>query len=213
VFTPYQLVGASETVLTDISDSGLGVGAFVQSGRTLGFKSAADGVVVLDTGADVTYAAGVNDRGEIVGGLTTFDGTSLAFIWRSGSFSYFDFANSTNSFASDINNRSQIVGSYVDANNTTTGFLYDKGHFTKIRMPGSAFTVAVAINDLGQIIGRSDLGAFMYWNGNYSLLSTPEGGIETYVIGINDLGQVVGFYSTGLQFVPFQGRVEPIRKR
>jgi probable HAF family extracellular repeat protein len=73
-------------------------------------------------GASFTYAHGINDSGQIVGGFDDATGTAHGFLDTGGSFTTIDVPGATNTFANGINNSGQIVGSFTDGR-TNHGFL------------------------------------------------------------------------------------------
>lgn len=64
--------------------------------------------------------------------------------------------------------------------------------FTTVNYPGAAYTDVRGINSTGQIVGYTDLGAFRYSGGTYSLLPPAPGGLQTSAHGINDDGLIIG---------------------
>jgi probable HAF family extracellular repeat protein len=106
-------------------------------------------------GGIVSFAAGINNAGQVVGYSTT---TPLAtpyhaFLWQSGVMTDLGTLGGPYSYAQGINNAGQVVGySYPHA------FLWQNGVLTDLNdllPPGSGWTLqeATAINDLGQIVG------------------------------------------------------------
>jgi probable HAF family extracellular repeat protein len=152
--------------------------------------------------ASRTFARGINDRSEVVGGFNDF--RVHGFLRSRGQFTVIDVPGSTSTLAFGINNKSQIVGSYGvpgERNDQGVfvlpiyGFLLDRGHFTRIAVPNADATIAFGINDLGQIVGayydaRGTHG-FLWTNGQFITIEVPDA-FGTEVRGINNLGNVVG---------------------
>ena len=158
---------------------------------------------------ELTFAIGINDRGQIVGYYVDACGTLHGFLRdKRGVFTTIDHPDAPLATAAlDINNRGQIVGTYADAEETTHGFLLDKGVFTTIDFPGSSFTEAVGINGRGQIVGfyldaERTIHGFLRDRGRgarrgegvFTTIELP-GALATSADDINNRGQIVGTYS------------------
>jgi probable HAF family extracellular repeat protein len=153
-----------------------------------------------------TWASGINDRGQIVGGYFCcggiFTGHYHGFLFDRGEFTTIDvpFPGALHTEANGINNRGQIVGIYVN-DTGRHGFLYDDGVFSTIDVPftDAISTDAFGINDRGEIVGRYDDGqnfhGFLYSQGEFSRLDAPFSQVpNTIAYGINNRGQIVGGY-------------------
>lgn len=64
--------------------------------------------------------------------------------------------------------------------------------FTTINYPGATGTDVRGLNSVGEIVGYTDLGAFRYSAGTYSLLPPTPDGRLTSAHGINDDGLIIG---------------------
>ena len=134
---------------------------------------------------DETGVAGINSRGQIVGGYVDAEGTVRSFLLDDGVFTPIDHPDAgAATIASGINDRGQIVGLYVDADGRGHGFLLDKRRGA--RRDDGVFTT----------IDHPDAGS--------------EPGTGTAVFGINDRGRIVGTYidpgGKGHGFVRDKGR-------
>ena len=68
-------------------------------------------------------AAGINDKGEIVGGYHTSNGL-LGFLYSGGKYTTIDVSGSSSTAAAGINNKGEIVGNYTNSLGVEFGFLY-----------------------------------------------------------------------------------------
>jgi uncharacterized membrane protein len=160
-------------------------------------------------GADKTYAAGINPRGDIVGfyhlrGDTT-DANYGFFLGKRGLVDI-NYPGSVSTSAMAINSAGDIVGGYRDSlTGPTHGYLLRKGRFTPIDVPGATFTLAYDINSEGDIVGH--LGApsgwmnvFLWRHGHFTTYAHPLAEAArkmTCGFGINSQGQIVGHYVDG----------------
>ena len=184
-------------------------------------------------GAIGTELDGINDRGQIVGLLTTSGGQEHGFLDDRGLFSPIvaPFPGTEPTLTFGINNEGQIVGGYVNISGSH-GFVDHKGRFSSIDVPfaGALETSAFGINDRnqndraddrgnrGQIVGQyhDNVGphGFVDNKGRFSPIDVPfPGASATFARDINDRGQIVGIYddSTGRHgFVDDRGRFSPI---
>jgi len=109
----------------------------------------------------VTYASGINDAGDIVGGYNEddIDETRRGFVLRDGVYSTFDVPGSgvTDIFA--INNAGGMAGEYLDFDGLIYGFLFSPNRgFHRLAGTGNSkrrFTwlSPFGLNDLGRIAG------------------------------------------------------------
>jgi autotransporter-associated beta strand protein len=147
--------------------------------------------------AQGTYAFGINNAGQIVGG-SEVNWVSKGFVYSNGAYVSFNVPGDngeTTPFG--INNASQIVGFFNSGN--YHGFLYDNGVYTQLDAPGATQgTSAYGINDHGQIVGGVNGGpqGWLYSGGVYTTVSVP-GASGTRPFGINNAGQIVGLYDDG----------------
>ena len=117
------------------------------------------GAVYLTSWAiEQSIAAGINDNGDIVGFLTTSNGSVKGFLLRGTTFTLFSFPHSNNTTPFGINLSDQIVGSYVDGAGKTHGFLLTNplthAHYQSIDDPnGIGTTIINGINDNASLVG------------------------------------------------------------
>lgn len=103
-------------------------------------------------------AAGINDRGHIVGYMTTARGAVESFLFGGRAYTEFFYPGSMDTTALGINGGGEIVGSYVDLAGATHGFfLTDASTNPKWRSfdepNAKGFTRLSGINDRGQFVG------------------------------------------------------------
>ena len=151
-------------------------------------------------------ALGMNDSGVIVGG--TIGTPEQAFIFQSGTYTFFSRPGWTNTEARAINNAGLVTGwSYeydpVLGYTAASGFLYDPATatYTDIPVPGSTFVIAQGINAANQVVGS----ALLLPGGERAFLRDPAtgtlsfftvGGMQTRARGINDMGLITGFVTS-----------------
>src|SRR5215831_18538395 len=107
---------------------------------------------ITDLGADV-YPGGINNLGQVVGGLAAAGGASHAFYYAAGSLTDFGTFGSTGASFSDINDLGQIAGALDLPNFGSQGFLYSGGVKTNLGTLGGNFVAPRCINNNGQIVG------------------------------------------------------------
>lgn len=144
-------------------------------------------------------AYGINDYGQIVGGMQ-FGNRFQAFLYDGGTIRNLG-SLAGDSHAYDINNVGQVVGlSFTSlSNDTYHAFIYADGNMADIGTLGGIFSSASRINSLGQVVGYSGIGgdryathAFLFSSGTMTDLTTL-GGSSSGASGINDSGQIVGW--------------------
>ena len=141
----------------------------------------------------LTVPAGINDRGDIVGGVITPAGGQRAFLYRDG---VMHDLGAFGVFASAINNKGQIVMSFYEA--TARTGVYEDGVLHPLPMIGR-INGGLAINDSGSVsgwyvnAGDSERHAFFYSRtGLVDLRRADE--ISSFAQSINKHDEVVGFW-------------------
>jgi hypothetical protein len=107
-------------------------------------------------GAYSTYAMGINDAEQFVGGYTSPEdnGWHSFFSDRGKTFVNIDPPGSANAGAWMINNLGEIVGWYTDASTgVQEGFLLRRGEFFAFNVPRSSSTAINCILDDGKLSG------------------------------------------------------------
>jgi probable HAF family extracellular repeat protein len=224
--------------LTLFADTATEEIAITVSGQTVGRGSPANGymmtnvlysprpamfrkgsLVNLFQGTNSGGAAGINDRGEIVGSVSINGGPGHAFVYRNGLTT--DLGAYGGFGALGINNRGDVVGEISIPQNSATfpqipfhPFLYRHGLMHDLGTLGGSSGGATAINDPGEIVGWSattsnaETHAFLYSGGKMTDLGTL-GGVPPYGYGygygaqpyssalaVNNWGQIVGNSTT-----------------
>jgi probable HAF family extracellular repeat protein len=114
-------------------------------------------------GGTDSYAAGINNNGQVVGiAYTAGDAATHAFLYSNGAMSDLGTLGGVNSLAYGINNNGQVVGYASTAGNAQHAFLYSGGNLLDLNnlLPsGSLWTLTQArgINDIGQIVGMGTI--------------------------------------------------------
>jgi probable HAF family extracellular repeat protein len=169
------------------------------------------------SGAD-SYAAGINDAGQVVGYSDTAGGSDHAFITGLNGVGMRDLGTlgAAESYATGINNAGQVIGSYSIGGYSDTFITGPNGVGMTALNTGGLFSTSSAygINDAGQVVGYSlDLSGSQYAPWGYSSVSQafitgPNGvgaGVTDFSIpdgdysvatGINDAGQATGYFGT-----------------
>jgi probable HAF family extracellular repeat protein len=218
--TSFDVPGGRGTEATDINDRGQIVGTYSEDTPIVN-NSARPRAYLLDRlgrgeftridfpDAAVTVAAGVNNRGQVVGGYLDANGTPHGYRWDKGRFTTIDVPGAVGTMLGDINDRGEIVGVYSDDPDDPTGatgvhgFLLSRGDFTTFDAPGVPLTQPSAINNRGQVVGSTvsdpagtELHGFLLAAGPagpFTPIDFP-GAPNTVAVGINDRGQIVGAY-------------------
>jgi uncharacterized membrane protein len=148
------------------------------------------------------FAAGINDKGKIVGIVGLPDGSFHGYLLQGKTFKQIDYPGAPASGAFAINKSGLIVGFYCDdiSCNTGHGFSLMDKNFTPIDYPGGMNTEASGVNAAGDITGSyqsSDgvLHGFLLHKGTFTSFDMP-GSVQTAPLSINKQGTIVGdFYA------------------
>lgn len=163
-------------------------------------------------GGDQSYAADLNDRGQVVGYSELEPGESHghAFLWEKGRMRDLGTLGGENSYASAINRHGDVVGSAYTAEEIECAVLWKKGVARELgALPGGSCPLATDINDRGEIVGVGDTvianrfgyfrvgRGFLWKNGRMRALDDLEprpgpGEGQSSALAINNRGVVVG---------------------
>jgi uncharacterized membrane protein len=197
--------GALFTRTSGINNQGMVVGWFnVQNGDHQdqhGYLRSPNGnIQVLDfepfPGLAETYAAEINNRGDIVGGYgPTFD---IGYVLQKGKFT--STPNPPNSsdppltFPYGINDLGATSGFYISPDGLEHGYVLQGGKYTIIDVPDSpSGTEAYNVNNLGQVVVLADVGCgFIFEAGMNRFDPLPCVGIGSNAYAINNRGQFGG---------------------
>jgi len=154
-------------------------------------------ITAIGPAGEISFAAGINNSGQVVGFSENLDGSYFAFMGAGGAPVSLGTLGG-NSDALGINNAGQIVG-HLNAgccSDLGSSFLYSSGILTDLGRFGHPGSVASGINDSGQIAGWVYFGpgqqhAYEYSSGTIHDLGTL-GGLSSLARQINNAGQIVG---------------------
>lgn len=186
-----QVVGASQ------AQAGAGYHAFLWTNGKL---------TDLGTlGGSGSMAYSVNDRGHVVGGAETAEGTTRAFLWEQGRMHDLGtLPGFSHSVAMAINYQGQVVGrAYTPTKEPywawpSRAFLWERGNMHDLGTPaGCTFSRAYDINDRGQVVGwalnrRQQTTACLWEHGRIMDLGARSGYALSVAMAINNGGQIVG---------------------
>jgi len=149
------------------------------------------------------YAAGINDKGRIVGIVDLPDGSFQGYLLQGNTFKEIAYPGAATSGAFAINKSGLIVGIYcgdISCDSGNGGFALKGKNFTQIDFPGGMNTSPNGVNEAGDIVGYYQtpdfiLHGFLLHRSVYTNIDVP-GASETLVFGINKQGIIVGAYGT-----------------
>lgn len=167
-----------------------------------------DGVVrMLGTlGGLDSYAAGLNERGDVTGNSGVSNNEWRGFIYRDGLMT--EFPGPPDKFGNqyagiDINNQRHVLGNGRQRSDfQSRPFIYD-GQQSRFLAPTPELFIqdANAINDRDEIVGSAMGRAYYYYNGELKILPSPypppiplPGYWENGAVDINNTGQILVQY-------------------
>lgn len=162
--------------------------------------AAAPVIVDLGTlGGDSSSSQAINARGQIVGSIGTFAGSSHAFLWHNGVMTDLSAAATDYSAAVAINERGQVLG-YRLIGYDGQACLWDKGVLIELGTLGGGFSHAFALGNSGQVVGYGEIApgglhALAWYKGALTDLGALGGG-RSFATAVNDRGQVIGQSTT-----------------
>ena len=170
-------------------------------------------------GGPDSFANGINNSGQVVGGADTGRGLSPlrgihAFLWQSTSgMQDLGTLGTDHSVAHGINDAGQVVGVVGGAYTVSSSyhaFLWQAASgMQDLGTLGGSNSEAVAINNIGQVVGSADTTengdghAFLWQAGRGMQDLGTLGRAESEAHGINDAGQVVGIALSPHLWRPF----------
>jgi probable HAF family extracellular repeat protein len=152
-----------------------------------------------------TAAAAVNDRGDVLGGVSEpFGPTVDIFVWRDGAMSLLGLSGEQGN-AEDINDRGQVIGNrYGDSG--THPFIWQRGTMTDLMADRPNLNGSAAdINNAGDVVGRMDSRPALWRHGRTVLIGPAgwTGGAQA----INEHGDVAGGFAFNRVENEFDSRV------
>jgi hypothetical protein len=149
-------------------------------------------------GAVYTGVWAINKSGEMVGnyGQNINSGNdSHGFLYRNGTFTYFDYPGQSVTLPTGINDSGLIVG--FAGQDPVLGFVYNGATFTTLRHGSDSATHAWGINNAGVVVGGDGsiygTRGFELRGQTYKDVSPPGTYVYIYGTSINNLGEVVGW--------------------
>ena len=169
-----------------------------------------DGVMLdLGTlGGPDSWAASVNERGQVAGFALVDSTVQHPFLWEGGRMIDLGTLGGTSAVVgslnnggsgASLNNRGQVIGtSNLAGDLNHHPFLWDGGALTDLGTLGGDNGEAFWINNAGEIVGRADFSpfssdhhAFLWKNGKMIDLGVTPGQTCSTAIDINSRGQVI----------------------
>jgi hypothetical protein len=214
-FATVDFLGAASTLLNGISDAGEIVGQQLDTNGVLhSMRTDTRAFETFDppgfTGKSypgISFANGLNDNGDIVGGVENNDNAGQQAYVRSGDaytlYSHPSAGPSGTTVFQGVNNAGVRVGSYAGNDSIPHGIIQTGDATTLLEdlpnVPPNAGTFIFDINNAGQMVGgyfdaSQDIQYGFVTDGNTFTTIDVKGGSTTWLNGINDRGVMVGGY-------------------
>ena len=157
-------------------------------------------VIELGTpGGDPSFAADINDAGQVVGYIKLALGGDHAFLWEDGQMTDLGTRGVAPGDAWAINERGHVVG-FSASSSGWRPFLWQDGATTYLPTTGGASSQAWDINDRGVVVGSMGTATSsvpVLWQDGMMIELGTLGGATGSAYAINSRGQVVGWSATG----------------
>ena len=166
------------------------------------------GAVPVPGGGVATFAAHINNAGEVTGNLTTANGGTRAFLFSGGSMQNLGTLGGDASSGLGINDAGQVTGWSSIASGYARAFRYSSGSMQDLgTLPDTTAAVdseGFAINNDGKVTGYSHLGYPGYGNSQHAFVTSggnmvdlgslypASSAFDSYGIAINNSGTVTG---------------------
>jgi len=193
----FAMVACDRATPTDISTPSVRSGAAVSD-------AAAVAVSIKDLGTlpngTNSYAAAINDNGQVAGDSDAKGGRHAAFIWQAGKFTILPFVpGSTLAVVNGMNSLGSVVGYSILGVGIDHATLWQNGTALDLGTLGGPSSFAESMNTAGQVAGFSDIAngyqrrAFVWQNGVMKQLpSLSPNSDDDLAFAINGSGVVVG---------------------
>jgi probable HAF family extracellular repeat protein len=158
-------------------------------------------------GGENSFAAAINNRGQVVGWSNTGGGEMHAFLWERGHMvDLGTMPGDRESYAVDINDRGQVVGVSQAGTSGSHGVMWQRGVLTNLVTQGGVGSISpTAINDRGQVVGSCGRRACLWDAGTIVQLGALAPGRDSVAVDINTRGDAVGWSETA------SGRIHAVR--
>jgi probable HAF family extracellular repeat protein len=190
----------SDTLCAGINSSGAIVGQYTDSsGDNHGFLYQ-NGKFTDLSPMPLSGASGINDKGEIVGGMAECQFCQQhGYLYNGHKYKRIDVPGAMETGAGSINNAGIITLIAPDNSDRYHSYLYRSGKFTEIKVPGAYESFAEQINNVGDIVfswdNKSDgnsHGALRHDGHFYKFNRAKK--VDTLPFGVNDHHLLVGDY-------------------
>ncbi len=205
--------GYRDCMVSDLNNWGRSVGRCYSSTR-IGYAAVIWGrkgnPFELPEPSNATWskAAGINDRGDVVGYAYVSGSHGSGIRWRRGGMFVLQTKSGTGlSRANAINNRGRIVGACLGQSQLACEW-YNGNVSVLEPLPGDDQSNARAVNARGTVVGSSSgpggQSAVLWKDGIPVDLGSPPGaGNSTWAVAINNRGQVAGTSIVGNNALPY----------
>ena len=177
-----------------LNDAGMAAGSM--DGQAAESPAGSAGVALLGLPAGYSYAAAINNSGDIAGTYTDSRGYQQAFFWSAAAGVVpIGTLGGPMSIAMDINAAGQVVGQTLDASGALSAFLWSPGGGIS-KIGDAASQNAVAIDDGGLVAYAQNPYPYRSQFGAIGNQSSPWilnfGGAGSVISAINNQGWIVG---------------------
>ena len=203
--------GVNGTYCSNLNSDGTIVGNYYDSSNTAhGFEYQGGNFTDVGPAGFPSIAAGINDKGEFVGGYTS-SGIIHGYLWNGKKYLTLDVPGASQTFAADINSHGQIVLDWVDSSGNNEGALYHRMKYTTLDVPGAVQSIPNDLDNAGDVVfswadSNGNFHGALLLGKNFSMFDDPKAQGATYGSGINDHEVIVGSYFDGSTTWGFKAR-------